>query len=197
METDVVVIGSGIGGLSCACVLAKYGFNVVICESHSIPGGAAHSFERQGFKFDSGPSLHSGLSVSPSTNPLRQVLDIIDEDLNFDYHINTVVNKANKTLDVIKRTLVHCDKEIILHLYKSLVHPILEYANVIWNPYLKRQVNKIENIQRRTTKLIPELTNKSYDERLQHLNLPSLAYRRIRGDLIQVFKIFNKTCKNA
>lgn len=83
METDVVIIGSGIGGLSCACVLAKYGFNVVICESHSIPGGAAHSFERQGFKFDSGPSLHSGLSVSPSTNPLRQVLDIIDEDLNF------------------------------------------------------------------------------------------------------------------
>ncbi|BAZ52836.1 amine oxidase [Nostoc sp. NIES-4103] len=80
-QTDVVVIGSGIGGLSCAAVLARYGFDVIVCESHSIPGGAAHAFERNGFKFDSGPSLYSGLSYSPSPNPLRQVLDAIGSDL--------------------------------------------------------------------------------------------------------------------
>lgn len=79
--TDVVVIGSGIGGLSCAALLATYGFDVVVCESHAIPGGAAHAFERNGFIFDSGPSLYSGLSYSPSPNPLRQVLDAIGEDL--------------------------------------------------------------------------------------------------------------------
>ncbi|NEP54524.1 MAG: FAD-dependent oxidoreductase, partial [Moorea sp. SIO3C2] len=45
-ETDIVVIGSGIGGLCCASLLARYGFNVTVCESHSIPGGAAHAFER-------------------------------------------------------------------------------------------------------------------------------------------------------
>jgi phytoene dehydrogenase-like protein len=59
---DVVVIGSGIGGLCCASLLARYGFEVIVCESHSIPGGAAHAFERKGFHFDSGPSLFSGLS---------------------------------------------------------------------------------------------------------------------------------------
>ena len=80
-ETDVVVIGSGIGGLSCAALLARYGFDVTVCESHSIPGGAAHSFERNGFKFDSGPSLYSGLSYQPSSNPLRHVLDAIGEEL--------------------------------------------------------------------------------------------------------------------
>ncbi|MBH8574293.1 NAD(P)/FAD-dependent oxidoreductase [Nostocaceae cyanobacterium CENA369] len=80
-QTDVVIIGSGIGGLSCAAVLARYGFDVTVCESHSIPGGAAHTFERNGFKFDSGPSLYSGLSYSPSANPLRQVLDAIGSDL--------------------------------------------------------------------------------------------------------------------
>ncbi|MDZ8184252.1 MAG: NAD(P)/FAD-dependent oxidoreductase [Nostoc sp. ChiSLP02] len=80
-NTDVVIIGSGIGGLSCAALLARYGFDVRVCESHSIPGGAAHSFERNGFKFDSGPSLYSGLSYSPSTNPLRQVLDAIGSEL--------------------------------------------------------------------------------------------------------------------
>ncbi|MCC5627595.1 NAD(P)/FAD-dependent oxidoreductase [Nostoc sphaeroides CHAB 2801] len=79
--TDVVVIGSGIGGLSCAAVLARYGFDVIVCESHSIAGGAAHAFERNGFKFDSGPSLYSGLSYSPSANPLRQVLDAIGSEL--------------------------------------------------------------------------------------------------------------------
>ncbi len=79
--TDIVVIGSGIGALSCAALLARYGFQVIVCESHSIPGGAAHGFEYQGFKFDSGPSLYSGLSYSPSPNPLRQVLDAIAEDL--------------------------------------------------------------------------------------------------------------------
>ncbi|WP_017316354.1 phytoene desaturase family protein [Mastigocladopsis repens] len=80
-ETDVIIIGSGIGGLSCAALLARYGFDVTVCESHSIPGGAAHAFERNGFKFDSGPSLYSGLSYSPSANPLRQVLDAIGEEL--------------------------------------------------------------------------------------------------------------------
>lgn len=80
-ETDVVAIGSGVGGLSCAALLGKYGFSVRVCESHSIPGGAAHGFTRNGFKFDSGPSLYSGLSYSPSSNPLRQVLDAIGSDL--------------------------------------------------------------------------------------------------------------------
>lgn len=80
-ETDVVVIGSGVGGLSCAALLARYGFKVMVCESHAIAGGAAHGFERNGFRFDSGPSLYSGLSDSPSANPLRQVLDAVGVDL--------------------------------------------------------------------------------------------------------------------
>ena len=81
IQTDVVVIGSGIGGLCCGALLARHGFGVIVCESHSIPGGAAHAFERNGFKFDSGPSLYSGLSYRPSTNPLRQVLDALGEEL--------------------------------------------------------------------------------------------------------------------
>ena len=84
---EIVVIGSGIGGLCCGALLARYGYDVVVCESHSIAGGAAHGFKRHGFLFDSGPSLYSGLSYSPSANPLRQVLDAIGEDttwLNYD-----------------------------------------------------------------------------------------------------------------
>ncbi len=77
--TDAIVIGSGIGGLCCGALLARYGYRVTVCESHTIPGGAAHSFERDGFTFDSGPSLYSGMSYRGSTNPLRHVLDAVGE----------------------------------------------------------------------------------------------------------------------
>ena len=74
---DILVVGSGIAGLSAAAMLAMYGYRVLICEAHEHPGGAAHGFTRKvkdvgTFRFDSGPSLFSGMSV-PSANPLRQV----------------------------------------------------------------------------------------------------------------------------
>ena len=82
MDFDIIVIGSGIGGLTAAALLARYGKRVLVCESHAIPGGAAHSFQRQGFEFDSGPSFYCGLSNQrPSLNPLRQVLDVLEESL--------------------------------------------------------------------------------------------------------------------
>ena len=75
---DVIVIGAGLGGLSAAALSARYGHSVLVCEAHSIAGGCAHSFERKGYVFDSGPSLWSGCAA-PSTNPMRQVLDAVGE----------------------------------------------------------------------------------------------------------------------
>jgi carotene isomerase len=80
-DVDVVVIGSGIGGLVAGALLARYGKQVLVCESHSIPGGAAHGFEREGFRFDSGPSFYCGLSDRSSLNPLRQVFDVLGESV--------------------------------------------------------------------------------------------------------------------
>jgi phytoene dehydrogenase-like protein len=82
-EVDVIVVGAGIGGLSCGALSSKYGFKTLCLEAHDTPGGVAHSFSRYSpasksvpFRFDSGPSLITGLS-SMSTNPLRQVLDAV------------------------------------------------------------------------------------------------------------------------
>lgn len=78
---DVIVIGSGIGGLTAAALLARYGKRVIVCESHTIPGGAAHSFRRRGFEFDSGPSFYCGLTSAESLNPVKQVFDVLGESL--------------------------------------------------------------------------------------------------------------------
>ncbi len=78
---DVIVIGSGIGGLCAASLLARYGKRVIVCESHAIAGGAAHSFRRRGFEFDSGPSFYCGLTDTQSLNPVKQILDVLGESL--------------------------------------------------------------------------------------------------------------------
>ncbi|MBE9006070.1 FAD-dependent oxidoreductase [Fortiea sp. LEGE XX443] len=80
-QNDVIVIGSGIGGLCAAALLARYGKRVIVCESHTIAGGAAHSFKRRGFEFDSGPSFYCGLTGTHSLNPVKQVLDVLGESL--------------------------------------------------------------------------------------------------------------------
>ncbi|KAJ9174741.1 hypothetical protein P3X46_013352 [Hevea brasiliensis] len=81
-EADVVVIGSGIGGLCCGGLLARYQQDVLVLESHDQPGGAAHTFEIKGYRFDSGPSLFSGFqSRGPQANPLAQVLDALGESI--------------------------------------------------------------------------------------------------------------------
>lgn len=80
-DTNVVVIGAGIGGLVAGALLARYGKQVTVCESHTIPGGAVHSFSRQGFHFDSGASFYCGLADPNSVNPLRQVLAALGESI--------------------------------------------------------------------------------------------------------------------
>ena len=77
-------------------------------------------------------------------------------------------------------------------LFKSMVRPIVEYANAVWAPHTQKNSKPIENIQRHFTKKIQGLKEKSYKERLTILKLPSLSYRRLRGDLIEVYKMVHK-----
>jgi phytoene dehydrogenase-like protein len=80
---DVVVIGSGLAGLSCAALLSHCGVSTLVLESHDAPGGCAHTWERRGFHFESGPSLYSGFSSPTSCNPLKNIFQITGEDCDW------------------------------------------------------------------------------------------------------------------
>ena len=94
-------------------------------------------------------------------------------------------------LGVINRTITYKSTDIMLRLYKSVVRPHLEYCTTAWNPHFKKDKELIERIQHRFTRMIPEIRNQPYDQRLQQLNLWNLEGRRVRADLIEVYKIIN------
>ena len=97
-------------------------------------------------------------------------------------------NKANRTLGFIRRSVTNRSPEVILKLYLSLVRPHLDYAAQFWSPYYRKDVESLEAVQRRMTKMVEGMRNIPYKERLKRLNLHSLERRRVRGDLIEVFK---------
>ncbi|KAK7088907.1 hypothetical protein V1264_024561 [Littorina saxatilis] len=113
---------------------------------------------------------------------------LVDNRLSFKGHVAQATAKANKTIGIIRRSFEHLDREVFVQLYKSLARPILEYGHSVWQPQQKLLCKEIEDVQRRATKLISALSEKTYPERLAILKLPSLEHRRLRGDMIDLYK---------
>ena len=80
------------------------------------------------------------------------------------------------------------EKQLIVPLYKAIVRPRLEYCIQAWRPYSKKDIDKLERIQRRATKMIPELRDLSYENCLLQCGLTPLETRRLRGDQIKCLK---------
>ena len=116
---------------------------------------------------------------------------MIDPKLNFREHMNMKINKGNTIVGIIRRSFAYLTKEIVAKLVKALVHPHLEYGHAVWKPNKKADMESIERVQSRATALVPELKGKSAVERLFELKLPCMAYRTLRGDMIETYKIMN------
>ena len=111
-----------------------------------------------------------------------------ESDLKFDEHISAKVRKANAIVGLIRRTFSFLDCRMFKKLYTTFVRPHLEYAQAVWSPHLKKNINILKNVQIRATKIVDGLANLDYPERLKKLDLPTLVCRRARGDMIEVFK---------
>ena len=113
---------------------------------------------------------------------------LIMPDLSPERHINAIVKSTYALLANIKVAFRYMDKDMFKDIYLAYVRPKLEYAAPVWNPHLKKHIQKLERVQKHATRMVPELRDLSYRERLRVLNIPTLAERRERGDMITVYK---------
>jgi len=123
------------------------------------------------------------------TGAERDLGVIVDSDLKASKQCVKAAATANRILGMISRTISNKSIEIIRPLYKSLVRPHLEYCVQAWRPHYQKDIELLERVQRRATRMIGGYKTKPYEERLQLLGLTTLETRRLRGDLIETFKI--------
>ena len=93
--------------------------------------------------------------------------------MKFSEHCSHIVKQANATLGLIRRNIRYKSKDVIVRLYKALVRPKLDYCVQVWRPYLKKDIDSLERVQRRATKMINECKGRNYESRLHITGLES------------------------
>ncbi len=114
-----------------------------------------------------------------SVQGVRDLGVTIASRLKFSKQCKEAAGKVNRILGFISRSFSFKNKDVILPLYINLVRPHLEYAVQFWSPHYAKDIGKLQTVQRRATKMITSLRNKSYEERLAQLNLFSLERKII------------------
>ena len=132
-----------------------------------------------------------GDTVLGTTVKERDLGVTISADMKVSEQCGIAASKGNQILGLIRRNITYKGKKLIIPLYKAIVRPHLEYCIQAWRPYRKKDIDTHKRIQRRATKMIPELRDLSYEERLKECGVTTLETRRLRGDQIEVFKILN------
>ena len=92
-------------------------------------------------------------------------------------------------LGLIKRNFKYLTTESFTLLYKNMVRSQLDYCSSVWSPYRKGDIETLEKVQKKATKILPQFKNLKYEDRLRACKLPTLYFRRIRVDMIETFKI--------
>ena len=132
----------------------------------------------------------------PEKSRVKDLGVIFNNSGDFHDHIETKVAKAKSIAGLILRTFLTRDPVPLMMLFKTLVIPILDYGSIIWSPYTKCEINKIEAVQRTFTSKLEGLEDLNYHQRLQKLQTYSLERRRERYDLLYSVKILKRAVPN-
>ena len=120
---------------------------------------------------------------------------ILSHNLSWSPHISTIYAKAKKILGLLYRQFYnHSSSECLKQLYLSLVRPHLDYAAQVWDPYLQKDMQLLENTQKFALKLISHNWSTSYQDLLSLSDLPTLSTKRLHLKLSQVYKIVYELC---
>lgn len=116
----------------------------------------------------------------------------IEDTLKVAEHCSKVASKANAVLGMIKRSFANRDQDLIIQAYKTYVRPHLTYACQAWRPFLKKDVDRLEKVQRRMLRMLPQLRGLTYEEKLKKTKLQSISDHMDELDLVQTYKILNQ-----
>ena len=124
---------------------------------------------------------------------LREKRDLgvkITNDLKASAHCLCVFQgEQNRVLGMVRRTMMYKNPDVLTRFYKRLVRPHLEYCVSAWSPHYVKNLERLERVQHRFTRMVPGLKGLDYGRRLERLKLMTLEERRNRSELVELFKM--------
>jgi len=127
----------------------------------------------------------------PNVREMRDLGVLVNSNLSFSSHYAQITAKAHQRAGLILRCFKSRDPFVLFRAFTVYVRPLLEYCSPVWCPVYKTEIIKIESVQRRFTKRLRGLACLSYKDRLQFLSAETLELRRLKQDLLTLFKIIN------
>ena len=128
-------------------------------------------------------------------NTTRDLGITISDDMKWSHQVDNVYKRASTTSYLVMKCLSTKNIWILVNLYKTYVRPKMEFNTNVWSPYLLKDINRIESIQRKFTKSAFIRCNvpfESYQDRLSKINLKTLEERRLVFDMITTYKIVHR-----